>query len=59
MIEFTCCECRRRVSVVGPGFEKIPEPPLCAACLMLPGWINDPFLRERLGYDKAPDEITR
>jgi hypothetical protein len=56
MAEFVCCECKRHVSVTGPGFEKTPEPPLCAACLMMPGWTGDPLLRERLGCDEAPDE---
>jgi hypothetical protein len=59
MTEFTCCECNRHVSVVGPGFEKIPEFRLCAACLLMPGWETIPLLRERLGYNNSVgDECT-
>ena len=36
--EFDCCECGRHIVVLsGPK----PDPPLCAACLMLPGWPRD------------------
>jgi hypothetical protein len=57
MVQFTCCECGRHVSVVGPGFDKVPKPPLCAACLMMPGWTSDPLLRERLGCDEETDPM--
>lgn len=51
MADFICCECNRRVFVVGPGFEeKVPEFKLCAACLIMPGWERIPLLRESLGY---------
>jgi hypothetical protein len=48
MVDFICCECKRRVSVVGPGFDEVPKPPLCAACLLMPGWIDDPVLLDHL-----------
>lgn len=49
MAEFTCCECSRRIISFGYGSDKPPEPRLCAACLMMPGWMDEPLLRERLG----------
>lgn len=40
--EFDCCECGRHI------IRFIPEPPglvkLCAQCITLPGWFNDPEL---------------
>ncbi len=42
-IVFTCCEC-------GLPFQrsddKRPDPLLCIACLILPGWFGDPGLRK-------------
>ena len=50
--EFICSECGQRiVQICGPRNEFS----LCAACLMLPGWYRVPELRQRLGYDDAPD----
>lgn len=45
--EFVCCECQ--ASVVSFGADKPPEPPLCATCLHVPGWMNVPELRGLLG----------
>ncbi len=59
MVEFVCCECKRLVDVVGPGFDVVPTPPLCAACLMLPGWPSDPVLRERLGAPALPRPLAK
>jgi hypothetical protein len=59
MATFTCCECNRHVISFAYGSDKIPEPPLCAACLMMPGWTSDPLLRERLGYDEPTDPEGR
>jgi hypothetical protein len=53
MVEFTCCRCKRHVAVTGPGFDEIPDPPVCAACRLLPGWASDPLMRARMGTDKA------
>lgn len=53
--EFICCECNRHVVATGPGFEKVPCPPLCVACLMMPGWMTIPLLRERMGYVEPPE----
>jgi hypothetical protein len=55
MAEFTCCECKRQIISFGCRSEKVPEPPLCAACLMMPGWTSDPLLRERLGCGDLPN----
>jgi hypothetical protein len=47
--EFDCCECGRHILVVcGPI-----SAPLCAACLMLPGWYRDAALRNLIdpGHD--------
>jgi len=49
MAEFDCCECGRHIISYGFGSDRPPEPPLCAACLMIPGWPSIPELRERLG----------
>lgn len=56
MVDFICCECKRHVSVVGPGFDKVPKPPLCVVCLMIPGWTSDALLRKRLGYSEGRDD---
>jgi hypothetical protein len=42
MIEFDCCECGRHIVAVIP--DKAPVPPLCAECLTVPGWHEDPKL---------------
>src|SRR6202035_4199320 len=60
-VVFDCCECGRHMISFGYGSEQIPEPPLCAACLMLPGWQSVPELRRRLDptmrdREGAPDE---
>jgi hypothetical protein len=47
MVEFDCCECGAHI--VAGAAEKPPEPPLCAICLFLPGWQEDPKLREIYG----------
>lgn len=49
MIEFDCCECRTHVVAI--VLEKPPEPPLCATCIALPGWYEDPIMRRMLGAD--------
>ena len=47
-VEFDCCECGRHIIVLaGP----MREPPLCAACLCLPGWVDDPELRAAIDPD--------
>jgi hypothetical protein len=56
MAEFDCCECGRHIISFGFGSDRPPEPPLCAACLMIPGWPSIPELRERLGYGEGPKE---
>lgn len=42
-VEFNCCECGQ--SIVAVILEVVPEPPLCAHCLHMPGWNDDPYLR--------------
>ena len=47
-VEFDCCECGVHV-VRCDGH--LPDPRLCAECLMLPGWAEDPKLRSILRPD--------
>lgn len=54
MVEFDCCECRAHVVAIIP--DKAPEPPLCATCLSLPGWHEDPHLRAVMGQH-LPDDV--
>ena len=54
MIEFDCCECQ--VHVVDVVHDTPPVPPLCATCLFLPGWHEDPALRQMLGVH-LPDDV--
>lgn len=42
MIEYDCCECARHIVAIVE--ERVPEPPLCALCLWLPSWHEDPQL---------------
>jgi hypothetical protein len=52
--EFVCCECKRNIVLVGTL--KRPEPPLCAHCLSIPGWHEDPLLKKIFGhYDELPE----
>ena len=51
MIEFDCCECRQHVVAIVA--EKAPEPPLCALCVSLPGWHEDPKLRRLFMREEA------
>lgn len=46
--EFDCTECERRIVQLGGP---INEFRLCAACLALPGWFNDPYLRRVIDPD--------
>jgi hypothetical protein len=46
VIEFDCVDCGRHI--YNFGIEKTPEPPLCATCLHLPNWFDDPKLRKIL-----------
>lgn len=51
--EFTCCECGAHI-VRLDGV--LPEPLLCATCLFVPGWTNNPelvVLFERLHISQA------
>jgi hypothetical protein len=50
MVEFDCCECG--VHVVAIIDEVVPEPPLCATCLHLPGWHKDEALKKVFHYDE-------
>jgi hypothetical protein len=52
VIEFDCCECGRHIVAI--TVEKTPEPPLCAHCLHLPGWHEDPTLRAMLDPEYQP-----
>jgi hypothetical protein len=52
MIQFECCECHQHVIAI--VLDKPPEPPLCALCIAMPSWFEDPklvamFAPERLG----------
>lgn len=47
-VEFKCCECGQ--SIVAVVLEIVPEPPLCGMCLNIPGWNDDPHLRDVLAH---------
>lgn len=53
-IEFICCECGRHIIAV--ALELLPEPPLCGACLHVPGWFKDPQLRRALDPEHNGEE---
>lgn len=50
--EFDCAECERHIIQFG-GLAN--EFCLCATCVMLPGWFNDPELRGILEPDWADE----
>lgn len=53
--EFDCCECGQHVILI---CGTVTEPPLCAACLTIPGWLQIPTLRAMLdpeGEVREPD----
>lgn len=57
MSVFTCCECGRQIIRFDEhGDDPLPEGevPLCAACLMLPGWCYDPELRAHIDPEAKP-----
>jgi hypothetical protein len=53
--EFDCAECGRHVMWFTMA---VTEPPLCAACLALPGWFRDPTLARIIDreHDRDPPE---
>jgi hypothetical protein len=55
MMEFDCVECGRHIIDVS-GI--VIEPLLCAHCLWLPGWFNDPVVVQLFDPDndrKVPE----
>lgn len=54
--EYTCCECG--VGVIAYAPRKLPEPPLCAVCLMMPGWMNDQYLRGVFGRGRELGPVS-
>ncbi len=46
--QFVCCECGRHIIVL---VGLVPEPRLCAACTMMPGWFRNPAIRAMLDPD--------
>ena len=50
---FTCRECGRLVITRG----QLPDPPLCALCITLPGWHENPEIQVRL--DPSLDDPNR
>lgn len=52
MIEFDCCECNRHIVAI--VLDKPPEPPLCAACLTIPGWHEDAVIAKIID----PERVT-
>jgi hypothetical protein len=48
VIEFECVDCG--IYVYAVCVDKVPEPPLCAMCLFLPNWFEDPRLARIYGY---------
>ena len=43
---FECIDCGRHIVAFGPDTMSY-----CAACIALPGWFDDPVLRQRLDPD--------
>lgn len=55
ILEFDCCECGRHIiQICGPVY----DPPMCAACLMIPGWCHDPVLARSIDPDYEAIENT-
>ncbi len=52
--EFVCCECKQRIIAI-TGKEQATFD-LCAQCLCLPGWFEDPKLAEILHWQ--PEKET-
>jgi hypothetical protein len=50
--KFQCCECGRHI--VSLTDDKPPEDRRCLAWRMMPGWMDDPLLREQFGVSSAP-----
>jgi hypothetical protein len=55
-VEYTCCECGVHVIAYAP--RKLPEPPLCAVRLMMPGWMNDVYLRGVFGRGRELGPVS-
>jgi len=49
--EFDCIECGRHIINLGNQELQAKHPNLCAACWAIPGWYNDPKLRQHLDPD--------
>jgi hypothetical protein len=52
--EFDCVECGRHIVIL---CGERPDPKLCAACLMLPGWFRDPRVRSILAPEHDGREV--
>lgn len=52
-VDFTCAECGRLICAI--VLEATPEIPLCAHCVALPGWHEDPELRRIFGVEHPPE----
>lgn len=57
--EFDCCECGRLIRII----PDLLTGPICAACLMMPGWFRDPEIRavldpEHDGRDPAEAAVS-
>jgi DNA-directed RNA polymerase subunit RPC12/RpoP len=42
--EYDCVECGRHIVALAGDLDPTARQHLCAACVMLPGWIHDPGL---------------
>lgn len=51
-VEYDCCECGRHIVAIVA--EAPPVPPLCAECVFLPSWHEDPQLRAILDPEYQP-----
>jgi len=47
--EFVCTDCGRRILAFGKDTISY-----CAACIVLPGWFDEPKLRQRINPDWQP-----
>ncbi len=52
VVEYDCCDCGRHI--LNFTYDAVPQPPLCGACLLVPGWFDVPELRRIIDPDWRP-----
>lgn len=53
-VEFDCSECGRHIVMICGD---VTTPPLCGACLMIPGWLKIKAVREIIDPDHDGREL--